>query len=165
MLGSAVTRDAERVTAREIDKDIQELEMAFGGIYSRFTHEWQQPVANMLLAKQKITVRKETIYPVIITGMDTLSRFGQVQNFQTFIQVLAMTAQIPEKQQEKIDDTRLMAWVGNNTNVPYMEFVKTPEQLQQEVAAQQQQVQQMQAAQTGHQMMQDANKELVKGEE
>src|SRR5690606_19590600 len=53
LLNSAVTRDAERVTAEEIRANIQELETSHGGIYSRLADEWQRPLIMMLLAEEK----------------------------------------------------------------------------------------------------------------
>ena len=49
LLNTAVTRDAERVTAQEIRMQAQELESSLGGVYSRLANELQLPLAKRLL--------------------------------------------------------------------------------------------------------------------
>jgi type I site-specific restriction-modification system R (restriction) subunit len=102
LLNSAVTRDAERVTAEEIRYQAQELEMAYGGIYSRFTEDWQEPVARLLLSRQQVTVGDDTIFPTIVTGMDTLSRMGDLDNYRMFMDDLSILNNVPEVLQRYI---------------------------------------------------------------
>jgi len=162
LLNSEVTRDAERVTAEEIRKDAQELEMSFGGIYSRFTEDWQEPVARLMLAREDIRVGTDTIYPVIVTGMDTLSRMGDIDNYRMFTQDLSLVGSIPEPFLEFMKFGELLTWVGNNRGIDYSKFVKTLQQVQEERAAAQQQQEQMMQAEAGSAMAADAGKEIAK---
>lgn len=162
LLNSEVTRDAERVTAEEIRKDAQELEMSFGGIYSRFTEDWQEPVARLLLAKQDIRIGDDTIFPVIVTGLDTLSRMGDIDNYRMFTQDLALVAGMPESIQRYLKFGELITWVGNNRGLDYSKFVKTSDEVQAEDEQAMQQQQAMMQAETGNQLVQDAGKEIAK---
>jgi hypothetical protein len=164
LLHSEVTRDAERVTTVEIRKDAQELEMAFGGIYSRFTEDWQEPVAGILLSRQNIQLGDDTIYPTIVTGLDTLSRMGDLDNYRMFVDDLSMVNALPEAVQAYLKINPLMTWVGNNRGVDYSKFVKTEEEVQQEMAEQQQQQQQLMEAEAAASMAADAGTEIAKQE-
>jgi len=162
LLNSEVTRDAERVTAEEIRKDAQELEMQFGGIYSRFTEDWQEPVGRLILSKNDINVSDTTIYPVIVTGLDTLSRMGDIDNYRMFTQDLSLIASLPEPVQAYLKVGELITWVGNNRGLEYTKFLKTTEEVQAEQEAQMDAQKAMMDHETGNAMMQDASKEIAK---
>ncbi len=162
LLNSEVTRDAERVTAEEIRKDAQELEMSYGGIYSRFTEDWQEPVAGLLLSRQNISIGDQTIFPVIVTGLDTLSRMGDLDNFRMFVNDLTFVGGLPEPMQQRIKTGELMTWVGNNRGVDYSKFVKTDAEVQAEQQAAIEQQQAMQQQEVGTEMVADAGRELAK---
>lgn len=162
LLNSAVTRDAERVTAEEIRYQAQELEMAYGGVYSRFTEDWQEPVAHLLLSRKDIKISDDTIFPVIVTGLDTLSRMGDLDNFRMFTQDLSLIASMPESVQARLKVGNLMTWVGNNRGLDYATFIKTEDEIQQEQQQALQQQQQLQQQETANQMAQDAGREIAK---
>lgn len=164
LMNSELTRDAERVTAAEIRKDAQELEMSFGGIYSRFTEDWQEPVARLLLSRQNITIADDTIYPVIVTGLDTLSRMGDLDNYRMFLEDLSMINTLDEQTQQSLKRNELISWLGNNRGIDYSKFIKTADELQAEIDAEMQRQQQMQTAETQNQMAQDASKAIVNQE-
>lgn len=164
LLNSEVTRNAERVTAEEIRKDAQELEMSFGGIYSRFTEDWQEPVAGLLLSRQDVRIGEDTIFPIIVTGLDTLSRMGDIDNYRMFADDLSMINALPETLQQYLKFGELLTWVGNNRGLDYSKFVKTEEEV---IADQQRQMeaeQELMQAQTGNQLVADAGKEIAKQE-
>lgn len=164
LLNSAVTRDAERVTAEEIRWQAQELETAYGGVYSRFTEDWQLPVANLVLSKQQIRFGEDTIYPIIVTGLDTLSRLGDIDNFRMFMDDLSIVNNVPEGVLPWINVPRLMAFAGTNRGVDYSKFTNTPD----EVAANQQRQLDMQKGmmreETGNKLAQDAGKAIINEE-
>ena len=165
LLNSTVTRDAERVTAEEIRFQAQELEMAYGGIYSRFTEDWQEPVARLLLSAQNITVSDQEIYPVVVTGLDTLSRMGDLDNFRMFMNDLSLINAVPETIQQRLKTSDLLMWVGNARGVDYTRFVKTEQEFQQEQQAAMQQQQAMMQQETEQNLTQTAGEELIKQEE
>lgn len=138
LLNSSVQRDAERVTAEEIRYVAQELEMSHGGIYSRFAEEWQFRTAVLILKRVKVTVGKgDTIFPQIITGLDSLSRAGDLDNLRLFIMDLQMLNEVPEDVRAVIDPAKYAEYIGIRRGVDYEKFIKGAGQMQQEAAQQQ----------------------------
>jgi hypothetical protein len=142
------TRDAERVTAEEIRRDANELEESLGGIYSRLSEIWQNPVARLTFARIDFKLYDErTITFRIITGMDSLSRQGDLDNLQMFIQDLNMLDAVPEEFRAWISPPRFMQVVGTARGVEYMKFLKTEDEKRAEEQQQQQMLQQQANAQ------------------
>lgn len=147
LLNSATTRDAERVTAEEIRLVANELELSHGGIYSRFAEEWQFPTARLMLRRVDINIGKgRTVYPQIITGLDSLSRAGDLDNLRLWISDLTMLDAVPEDIRAVIDPFRFAEFSGIRRGVDYAKILKTPEQVQGEAQqAKQDQAEQIQA--------------------
>jgi hypothetical protein len=156
------TRNAERVTAEEIRDDARELETSFGGLYSRFTEDWQERVARLVLSRQDIMVSDQTIFPVIVTGLDTLSRLGDIDNYRFFVEDLSLIGSLPEYMQAYMKVPELMTWVGNNRGVDYTKFLKTNDEVAADQAQQAEQEQAALDAQTEADVAAGAGKELVK---
>lgn len=165
LLNSAVTRDAERVTAEEIRYQAQELETAYGGVYSRFTEDWQVPVAHLLLSRQKIAIGDDTLYPVIVTGLDTLSRLGDIDNYRMFMEDISIVNNIPQPMQPYINIPKLLAFAGTNRGVDYSKFMNTPEEVQEQQEMAMNQEKALMQEQTGNQILQDGAKEVMKEDE
>ena len=150
LLQSAVTRDAERVTAEEIRHNANELDIAHGGVYSRFSEEWQYRTAVLMLKRIKIDLgNNKTIDPVIITGLDSLSRAGDLDNLRLLVGDLALLEAVPEEIRAAIDPSKFIAYCGVRRGVDYEKFLKSPGTIQAEQEAQAQQLQaetEMQAA-------------------
>lgn len=161
LLHSGVTRDAERVTAEEIRYQAQELETAYGGVYSRFKEDWQEPVAVLLLKKDNIKINKSVIYPTVITGLDSLSRLGDIDNYRMFMDDLALINAVPEDVRPYINKAALIAYLGTNRGIDYSQFVRKEEEVQAEMAAQQQAQQQAMQSEIGAQAMADVGKQMV----
>lgn len=161
LLTSAVTRDAERVTAEEIRMQITELETAHGGIYSRLAAEWQTPLVGIVLDRIGIEL-DQNIVPQVVTGMEAMSRSGDLENMQLFLQDLASTGTIPERFQVYLNEAGLIATLGALRNVQYSKFLKSPEEVAQEQAAAQQQAMQMQQQQMDMQMNANTQVEMAK---
>lgn len=148
LLNSAVTRQAERVTAEEIRLQANELETSNGGIYSRLAGTWQVALANILLHQTDFDGAAYGIVPRVITGMDSLSRQGELDSLQMFLQYLGLLNTVPEDARQRIDLSALMALIGTNMQVDYKGFLKSEAQLkaeQEQAMQQQQQIEQMQA--------------------
>lgn len=136
LMQSAVTRDAERVTAEEVRLNANELEAAYGGIYSRFASDWQEPTAYLVLRRINLDLGlNKTIYPQIITGLATLSREGDLSNLRLLITDLVALQQVPESFLAAIDPTKYVAFCASRRGVDYTKFTKTPEQMQAEQQA------------------------------
>jgi hypothetical protein len=88
LLNSSIQRDAERVTAYEIQVMAHELEIALGGVYSTLSHEYQLPILKMLMrAMQKakaIPELPEGVTPTIITGMAALGRSADMEKLMQY---------------------------------------------------------------------------------
>ena len=79
LLSSAGQRNAERVTATEIERDIQELEAALGGTFSSLAQEMMEKRTAVLMAQMKSQGKlpdfpEGALVPVILTGLEALSR-------------------------------------------------------------------------------------------
>lgn len=95
LLNSMVTRDAERVTAEEIRMQAQELESSLGGVYSRLAVELQQPLANRLMEEEDSFFTQ--VEPVIVTGLESLSRMSEVDRLRAMLQDAAMLSDLPPR--------------------------------------------------------------------
>lgn len=89
LLRSTVQRDAERVTAEEVQLVSQELDDALGGIYSMMTVELQLPLVRTLLARlqreKRILIPTENVKPVIVTGLDAIGRGHELARLEQFV--------------------------------------------------------------------------------
>lgn len=150
LLTGASTRDAERVTAEEIRLVANELELSHGGIYSRFAEEWQLKLAVLLLRRLDFKIgENKSIYPQIITGLDSLSRAGDLDKLRMFIANLQLLNEVPEDIRAVINPLRFAEHVGIQLGVESEKFTKTPQEIQAEQQAQmrmQEQAMNMQAA-------------------
>lgn len=150
MLTQALTRDAERVTATEITRDVDELEASNAGVYSRYASGWQQHLARMLLNDIGFDGVGDGIEPDVITGMDNLSRAGEAQNMRMFLADLGMLNTVPEDIRQGIKTNRFIKSMGDLHQVEYSAWIMTDEELQavrQQQAMEQQQLMQQQGEQ------------------
>jgi hypothetical protein len=87
LLFSAGQRNAERVTATEIERDIQELEAALGGNFSTLNTDMMERRTKLLI--NNMTKRgafpaelEEIANPTVLTGLEALSRERDVSRVQ-----------------------------------------------------------------------------------
>lgn len=147
LLGSAVTRNAERVTAEEIRFQAMELETSLGGVYSRLAEDLQQPMAYIFLADADFGIGDgRELRPVIITGLDALSRNSESENLMLFINDLAMLAQLSPEVSGRLLLNPVIATIAAARGVEYDKYLKDEEVYQKEVAEQQKQQLAMQGA-------------------
>lgn len=95
LLGSQVTRDAERVTAEEIRMTANELETALGGAYSRLAVDFQLPLAYFLMKAIGMGIDGSGFTPSIVTGLEALSRTGDLEELKLWLADLVAVANIP----------------------------------------------------------------------
>ena len=143
LLNSAVTRDAERVTAAEIRMQAQELESSLGGVYTRLATELQLPLAKRLL-KELDPVFKD-IEPVIVTGLESLSRNSELDNFRAFMQDMIILSDVPDEVKAWMSFGDVIATLGAGHGVDYKKFLKD----EKTVKAEQQAAMQAQAQAAG----------------
>jgi hypothetical protein len=97
IMTSAVTRDAERVTAEEIRLLAGELENGLGGGYSRLAVDLQRPLGLFLMALNKFRVKDKEIELTVVTGLDALSRNGDLENLRGWLDdIMKLNAAGPE---------------------------------------------------------------------
>ena len=149
MLNSAVTRQAERVTAEEIRYVANELEDTLGGIYSVLGAEFQLPFAKLIMARmtaeQKIpALPKGMVEPIIITGIEALGRTNDMNKLDMFTQSLAILG--PEALAKHIKVDEYIKRRAAALSIDSKDLVKTQEELDAEMQQMQQQQQQMQQA-------------------
>lgn len=161
LLQSAVTRDAERVTAEEIRKLANELESALGGIYSLLSQELQLPLVNLLMkrlsAKQMIPkLPKGSITPTIITGVEALGRGNDLQKLREFVQDMSALASVNPQAAELININDLITRIATSHGIDTEGLIKDEEQLAQEQ-------QQAQADQTGQAMIDQGMGPAIQG--
>lgn len=147
LLGSAVTRDAERVTAEEIRHQANELETSLGGVYSRLAEDLQLPLAFLLMTSSKLSLGDAgEVEPSIVTGMDSLSRNGDLEALQLFFQDLAILANLPEPVQRRLKFGEVMALYGAARGVKYEKFMKDEATVEAEIQAERKAMAQQTAA-------------------
>jgi len=96
LLNSSVQRQAERVTATEVQLVANELQDALGGVYGILTTEFQLPYINAklsMLREQKLLpdLPKEIVRPKIIVGLEALGRASDRLRLLQFMSDLAGT--------------------------------------------------------------------------
>jgi hypothetical protein len=152
LLNSAVTRDAERVTAEEIRFQAQELEGSLGGVYSRLAEELQLPMARIAIAAGKNKLPLDGIELFILTGMESLSRTTELEQVLGYVNDLAALANLPQEALRRLKLASVMNIMAMGRGLEKEKFVRDETEVQQEIQAEQKALQaqalQQQAAQT-----------------
>lgn len=148
LMNSAVTRDAERVTAEEIRLQAIELDTSLGGVYSRLAMELQGPIARWLIRRSKIKIAGTQINPVVITGLDALGRNAERERLMSFLRDVAAIDSLAPETKIKLEESNIMADLAAGNGVDRGRYVASAETVQarQEFLQQQQLNQQAQAA-------------------
>jgi len=131
LVNSAVTRDAERVTAEEIRMQANELESSLGGVYSRLATELQVPLARYLLKSVDKTFKD--VEPTIVTGLESLSRNSELDRLRSFFIDLNALAEVPEEVAIRIDYEKLISVLGARHGVDYDAILKPKEQVEEDL--------------------------------
>lgn len=93
LMSSAVTRNAERVTATEVRMAAEELEGILGGVYTSLSKDMMLARARRLIFQMKDQGKlpewpDEAIEPVILTGLESLGREAAVNAVMTAAQMI-----------------------------------------------------------------------------
>lgn len=138
LMQSGVTRDAERVTAEEIRLTAQQLETSFGGVYSTLALSIQYPIARWLLKANDTSIEGTDIKISIVTGLDALSRNGDLENLRQALNDLAEATNLPEPLLARLKFDKLAQFVGDGRGVDLRPFLKSDEEFQAEMERMQQ---------------------------
>lgn len=142
MLNTSVQRNNDRVTATEINYVSKELDDSLGGLYSLLSQELQLPLINRLMhqmEKKKAlpTLPKESIRPKIVTGLEALGRSSDLQRLNMFVTQLQPFAQ---QLMTYLNLDEYVKRVGTSLGVEMEGLIKSPQQVQAEQMAMQQQM-------------------------
>lgn len=118
MLMAGQVRDAERVTAEEIRLLAMELDTAHGGLYTSLAETLQRPLATMLLERIDFKIEGQVIEPQILTGVESLSRMGDMQNLRSAIADLAAMQNIPEPMLAELDPAKALRFILTSNQLP-----------------------------------------------
>jgi len=146
LLDSAVRRNAERVTAEEIRRVSQELEVALGGIYSTLANVLQEPLVRLYmkrLVKKGFMqdILKANIELEITTGSAALGRGTEFRAIQSFME--AAVGLLGEQAGQYLNVPEALSRMAYSLDVSTADLIKSPEQLQAEQEqAQKEQLQQ-----------------------
>lgn len=93
LLMSGGQRNAERVTATEIERDIAELEAALGGVFSSLAQEMMKRRTELLMRNMKRQGKlppfpEGMVVPTILTGLEALSRERDVSRAMQAAQIV-----------------------------------------------------------------------------
>lgn len=125
LMGSAVIRDAERVTTEEVRLTANELETAYGSVYSTLAASLQKPVARWLFDQIELDVKKADLDVSIVTGLDALSRHGDLENFRLAMGDMAAVTSVPPELAARMKWEEVAAFVGQGRGVDLAKFIMT----------------------------------------
>lgn len=137
---TGATRDAERVTAFELQLDAQEADYGLGGVYSTLSGGIQLPLAHILLTEVDELalpgIVSGELSPDITAGIPALGRSSDVQNLLQASQELAAVFPITQAD-DRIDPQRLANLVFAGRSIDTETIFYTPEEHKQIVEARQ----------------------------
>lgn len=124
-------RQAERVTAYELQQEAQEAESSLGGVYSTLSGGMQVPLAHILMAETSTEALTGLVTgelkPDVTAGIPALGRTSDVQNLLQAGQEIG--AILPVIQLDKrIDPQRVVDMILSGRSIDPKSIMYTPEQ-------------------------------------
>jgi hypothetical protein len=146
LLLSPQQRNAERVTATEIERDVQELESVLGGTFSSLSLEMLEKRTVLLIENMKATgkfpAEADQLDATILTGLEALSRERDVGRGVQAAQIVSQFGEMG------LSHIKLDVVLGKiMTGLGFPDAVKPAEQVQAEQQAAQQAAQEAEMAQ------------------
>ena len=151
LMMSALTRDAERVTAEEIRATARELETAHGGVYSSLAVQLQAPLARWLLDQADLSINGTEFEIEVITGLDALSRGADLDNLATALSYLGQFNNLPDDMKDRFDPQKVASVIGAGTGVDLLSLMRSQEEYEELLAQRQAAVVQQESAIAGGQ--------------
>lgn len=146
-------REAERVTAEEIQMNAREAESALGGVYSQLSQGIHLPLSYLLTYEEEPEFMSALIAGEItldvITGLPALGRSTVVTQVLQAIQELAAIVPTMQQLSQRFDTERVIDLILQARGVNLEDIMLSPEALEAKQQAQQQAAQQEQAAALG----------------
>lgn len=137
LMGSSAVRDAERVTAREIQMIANELETSFGGIYTYLSGNVQLPIIKLALSRLDIKLAND-VEVVITAGVEALGRNVEINKLNNMIQELMMLAQLVGQDSiaQHINTGNIVSGIVANSGVASKGYLYTPQEVEANIKAQ-----------------------------
>lgn len=148
LLGSAVVRDSERTTATEVRMQAVELETSFGGTYSTVAVGLQLPLARWLLKNTDFNLQGTKIEVTIVTGLDALSRAGDLDALRQALADLVQLGQLSQALPD-LNARAVTQAIFSGYGLSSRKYMLSPEEMQAKQQAAQDQQMQASAAQAG----------------
>lgn len=130
------TRDAERITAFEIQMNAEEAEQVLGGVYSQLSQNMHLPLAYLLLDEVDPTIIQafdvNDIELNILTGLIALSRSSENQALMIAANQIAQAIPVFAQMSKKYDIDKMISGILLSNGIDPSSIEKTLEQLQQE---------------------------------
>lgn len=138
----ANVRDAERVTAYEIQRDTLEIAHAFGGVYSSLAQVLQVPLAHLLLLETNPGASSmfatDLMELEISAGIEALGRSTDVQNLGEAAQELAAIVPVFSQLDNRADVAKIVDIVLRGRSIDPSTIFKDKKRLAAEAEADQQ---------------------------
>ena len=128
LVNQSAGRQAERVTATEIQYMAQDLETQLAGIYSIMASKISKRIITWLM--QEMGIKFDAVEVNIITGLDSLSKRSEAQTMDAYMQTLAQFEMLSTLKPDEVIQ-RYANYYGINT----LGLFKTPQEMQQEQEA------------------------------
>lgn len=145
LVASSAVRNSERTTATEVRFLANDLEESLGGIYSIMSLELQKPLAFKLLKESDVAVDVDISDIVIVTGVDALGRNVELDKILQFTNIVQQLGS-PEMILPRLKIDNLVKMIGNSIALDVSTLIKTEQEIQAEIQAQQEQQLAMQGA-------------------
>jgi len=151
LMTSSIQRNAERVTAVEIQMMSRELESALGGVYSLLAVHLQMPIANFCLNKVEHMIQ-QSLAPLlhsdalsikVTTGIEGLGRHHEFQSIGMFLSAIQPFTTLI---QSDIKVSGILKKLATALSLNINDIIKSEEEKALEAQAQQQALQQQQLA-------------------
>lgn len=148
LMTDSIRRNAERVTAEEIQTMANELETSLGGIYSILSQEFQVPFVKILMNHLKIKLDENLVKASIVTGLDAIGRTIELQKLNQFIGALNI---LPDNEKAKINYKNILTSYSNFIGINTSGYFYSDEEIQKEQDRQMAQQMMLQQAQISQQ--------------
>ena len=135
-------RNSERTTAEEVRLTQMELEQNLGGLFSLLTVEFLKPYLERTMlvlqrSKQLPAIPKKFVRPTIVAGINSLGRGQDQETLIRFITTISQTMG-PEAIQKYVDPTEYIKRLAAAQGIDYLNLIKSPETVSQDMQTQQQ---------------------------
>lgn len=166
LVTSSAIRQAERVTAQEVQLIANELDSSFGGTHTALAEDIQIPIVENAMSTLHIQVGSD-VDVIITAGVEALGRNVELNKINILVQELASLSQLvgQEKVSEVINVYNVTASIVANSGVASGGFVYSQTEIEQRNAMmQQQQLEQQMMMTGGNSMAQQAGAGAVQQE-